>query len=188
MNNSILFISIFGIASIVVAVNLYQEAKAIMAKLALVEAFIKKASSWPKIEALVTELGINLDYPWPEGERDYSDPIEANRLRNQSMENSIYFGTLVKYSFSVDGIGYASRNIQIIPMKAQHHLVYKLNKGDKILARYNPENPEECYLIKNTEKEFQEYSWLLLKDLLKPLFMLLASLSLFFVLLIVNLG
>lgn len=190
MSNELVFMILFLLMSVGVSIILVNTAKTISHKITVAENYVASTALWPVVTGTVLELGLNLDYEWPDGQnpRDGMLKNEIEVHRNDFYENSIFHGTLIRYRFSASGTEFISRNIQVIPLHEHSALVYKLNIGDKIPVRYNPQNPEECFIKKSSKADLKEYGWRLLQDLAPTLAFMLASSVMFFVLLTIVLS
>ena len=93
---------------------------------------------------------------------------EVAELRLKAAEDLTHQGVKIEYEYSVNGHAYASRNLQLVPIRKRADLFYQLKIGDVVKARFNPQNPNEIFLRKNDEADIQEYTMILLRDL-RPL-------------------
>jgi hypothetical protein len=184
MSNEIVFAILFFLVAAGSIFVLLTLAKEISHKISAAEDFVEKANQWPATDGVITELGFNLDYPWPEGEnlRTAVDLKWLNQQRVAYEDNSIYHQTLIRYTYIVDGESRTSRSIQIVPCKEHVALIYKLRVGDQIPVRYNPSNPSECFIKKNSAEDLKVYGWMLMQDLKPTLAICLASSLIFFIL------
>jgi hypothetical protein len=185
MSNEIVFTIIFLLIFMGTVFVLVTLAKEISQKMQTVEDFVNESSTWPSVEGIILELGLNLEYDWPEGEieRPHISAKILEKKRQEFFENSIYHQTLVRYEYSALDQTYESRNIQIVPCQPHHSIVHKLEIGDRISVKYNPQNPQECYIKKSSKEDIKQYGWLLMQDLKPTLILCAGSLLIFFALL-----
>lgn len=146
----------------------YQQIREILAKSDAARDYLIKSKAWPKTEAVITGLGLNLDYLWPHGTRERENESEITPLRDDAYDSVVHQGVKIEYEYTVGGNTYSSRNLQVIPIQKLDQLFYKLKKGQVVKIRYNPELPSEAVLTKNKEEDIQEYTLILLRDL-RPL-------------------
>jgi hypothetical protein len=188
MSNTILFTFIFGMLTLGIFVSLYRAGHIISEKIYDAERYIESSRKWPVTEGTVIELGLNLDYNWPTGEnkRDAMDEKWLAEQRLDTYENLIFYGTLVRYQFQFQNTTYESRNIQIVPIKEQADLVMKLSIGSKIKVKFNPENPSECFIRKNSNEDVKSYGWMLMQSQGPKVVGLMGSLVIFIALIALN--
>lgn len=168
MNNHTTFIVMLLIINIAMAVYGYQRIREILAKTEDVKNYLQRSKKWPKIDVKIISLGLNLDYPWPQGSKLRENEEEISSLRLIYADDLIHQGVKIEYEYFIDGHRYTSRNLQLVPIRKREDLFYHLSLGDNVKARVNPENHSEIFLKKNDPEDIQEYTMFLLRDL-RPL-------------------
>ena len=123
-----------------------------------------------KVEATISYLGINTDYPisllsWPqesdyEDSEAYSDALERahQSYREALMKVEIFGATHIEYRYvAPDGHTYVSRTATRIPDEDNIDLVYALSKVEKTYAYLNPDDFEDSILKETSDEAFRQY-------------------------------
>lgn len=119
-----------------------------------------------KTSATVISMHAHCDHYYEKAEVDFSNAnselfgfksIEEFN-KNQKMALNAILGKPVRiaYQYSLDGKTYISENIGIVGSKRDIEIFNKLDIGNNISVKVNPEDHSESFMISNTSTDFKQ--------------------------------
>lgn len=164
---------------------LYKKIQSMMEYLSDLRVTIDKEGTYKKVPGLVTDLGMNVDYDYPEkipsiegiqSDEEFKE-VKKSFLEDLAgyQESKRYMGVYFAYKYKVNGKVYSSRNIGEIPSRSDSSFVYKYKKGDKITVYVDPKSPERSVIRQTDDSIYASHMWATLWGINKEVIMFTLS-------------